>query len=867
MSRTKKIAILAIIAMVLTMLPVSLFAADDVDRLAGADRISTAIAIADEGWSTADTVILAPADQANLVDALAAAPLAGQENAPILLTFKNALNANVKAKIEALGASKVYVVGAISNDVVAAVNAIDGVTAEKLSGADRWATADAINAKLVNPAGSFVVGYNALPDALSVASYAAANNFAIVLTKADGTVDASKLVGSTTYLVGGTSVVKDYEGATRLSGADRFATNAAVAAGLSFSYGEVYVANGISLVDALAVAPLAAKADAFVALTNGTDVAAASTVNEKLSVSSKVIAVGGTSAVSDAVAAKLGFSSTVPTVAAVTVASYDDDTANQFVAFTVNGKPASVSALNADGWDVEFVSYDNKSGAGAPNTDTYFDDATSGLLKKTLSLLTGDIYVQVILTKGVDVITSDLAKITIKNLNVTATGIDSYKLTNNTGSFEQESTTLNINENATFTEITIVNGSTKEKITTGFTLTTSDPSVISRDNSTLTITAQAPGTATVTINYGGASKAITFKVVNDTREISKIRAKSVSKNTVITSVRFATATQDVKVEALDQFGDPVPGGIDTVESSNEGVVTVAYAEPTLTLTKVSAGTSTISFKDATGTKIGSLPVTTSNNTSVAKKVFELWTPATDVQAAAEVVGATKSDFSADATIDYAEDQFVAYQVTMQNSDGDFLGLDTVTVDAIESTPGVIAANPPVVTANNRVIVGAAKAGTVTLKVTDSSGKLNTVKITVVDTSYSIKSVSFKALASSPYPREYTWKSIFNYTTTGNDPIITGITLNKPASQAIRYDEGIGLLYIDKDPDGGYDGGVDDVPLGTLELFAVGTVGGTTDASLGLSVTTATGDDGTLVFKIWNPALTKVLASTSVQVEL
>ncbi|NLW06874.1 MAG: cell wall-binding repeat-containing protein, partial [Clostridia bacterium] len=120
MSRRKSIAILAIIAMVLTLMPAAMFGATaDSDRLAGANRIETALKICDAGWETADTVILAAADEANLVDALAACPLAAQENAPILVTYKNALHADVKAKIADLGASKVIVVGAASDDLVA----------------------------------------------------------------------------------------------------------------------------------------------------------------------------------------------------------------------------------------------------------------------------------------------------------------------------------------------------------------------------------------------------------------------------------------------------------------------------------------------------------------------------------------------------------------------------------------------------------------------------------------------------------------------------------------------------------------------------------------------------------------------------
>lgn len=320
MRKTKKtLAILAIVAMVLAMLPVQVFAATtsaaDSDRYAGTDRIGTALAVA-ANWTSANAVVLAPADDANLVDALAAAPLAGQENAPILLTYKDGLNADVKAKIAALGASKVYVVGAAANDAV--VNSLTGVTVEKLTGADRWATAAAINAKLTNVAGTFVVGYDAIADALSAASYAAANKYQIALTNVDGSVDASRLAGSKTYLVGGTGVVKDYAGATaRFGGADRYVTNTEVVKGLSYEYSKVYIANGDTLVDALVAAPLAAQAKAAVLLADpyNSSVAAASEVNGKLSSTSKVIALGGTGVVSDAVKGSVSY--TAPAVLSV----------------------------------------------------------------------------------------------------------------------------------------------------------------------------------------------------------------------------------------------------------------------------------------------------------------------------------------------------------------------------------------------------------------------------------------------------------------------------------------------------------------------------------------------------------------------
>jgi putative cell wall-binding protein len=79
MKKTKKaLASLAIAGMVLSMAPMSVFAADATTRLSGADRVATAIAVATNGWAAgSDNVIVVSADDANIVDALAAAPLAG----------------------------------------------------------------------------------------------------------------------------------------------------------------------------------------------------------------------------------------------------------------------------------------------------------------------------------------------------------------------------------------------------------------------------------------------------------------------------------------------------------------------------------------------------------------------------------------------------------------------------------------------------------------------------------------------------------------------------------------------------------------------------------------------------------------------
>ena len=352
MKKTKKaLAALAIIGMVATMAPMNAFAATGVttDRLYGADRVGTAVNVA-EKFVSATTAILAPSADANLVDALAAAPLA-RKTSPILLTENNTLNAATKAELIKLGVKNVYVVGAIDAAVVAQVNAISGVTATPLKGADRIATAALISAKLTSPAGSFVVGYNALADALSVASFAAANNYSILVANLDGSLPASEVAykGATVYTVGGPTLVANITGATRLAGADRFATNKVVLDTLGYTnLSKVYVANGTDahLVDSLVASSLAASAGAPIVLTDtatGGD-ATAVDIYAKLATNAVVVALGGSTVVTDSTVAKVVTGVVAIPTGTLSVVSVSAISANSFkVVF--NQAPADTSKV------------------------------------------------------------------------------------------------------------------------------------------------------------------------------------------------------------------------------------------------------------------------------------------------------------------------------------------------------------------------------------------------------------------------------------------------------------------------------------------------------------------------------------------
>ncbi|MDR3601238.1 MAG: cell wall-binding repeat-containing protein [Desulfosporosinus sp.] len=302
----KTLATLALACMTMTITPFNALANNGVTtaRIFGTDRFGTAVSVADTGWTAANTAILAPAADAILVCALEAIPLAGKTS-PILLTDNNTLTTATRSELIKLGVKNVYVVGPINQTIIDQVNAISGVTATVLNGTDRTDTAAVIASKLTNPAGSFVVGYDALPDALSVASYAAANNYSILLANPDGTLPASETAykGAYTYIIGGPTLVDDIPGATRIFGADRFATNQAVLNTLTYKYDHVYVANGTDshLVDTLVAAPLAAQSGAPIVLTDpaGDGANASANINSKLSLMAVITALGGYTVVMD----------------------------------------------------------------------------------------------------------------------------------------------------------------------------------------------------------------------------------------------------------------------------------------------------------------------------------------------------------------------------------------------------------------------------------------------------------------------------------------------------------------------------------------------------------------------------------------
>ncbi|GGK70153.1 cell wall-binding repeat-containing protein [Ornithinimicrobium pekingense] len=194
---------------------------------------------------------------------------------------------------------------------------------ERLAGSDRYLTAAAISRRLV-PAGTavaYVAGGGDYPDALSAGPAASRTGGPVLFVRpttvpAPTATELRRLRPGRIVVVGGTGVVgnavltalDEYTTGTvtRLSGTDRFATSVAVSrAAFPGGAATVYVASGRDFPDALSGGAAAVVQDAPVLLTDDASLPAA--VREEIVrlAPSRIMLIGGPSAVSETVAGQL----------------------------------------------------------------------------------------------------------------------------------------------------------------------------------------------------------------------------------------------------------------------------------------------------------------------------------------------------------------------------------------------------------------------------------------------------------------------------------------------------------------------------------------------------------------------------------
>jgi hypothetical protein len=309
-----------------------------IDRVSGATRIETAVALSAATFDEAEVVVVASA--AAFQDAIVAGPLAAALDAPVLTTFGEELEDEVAEEIDRLGAETAIIVGPrtrvatqVERDIVAHTDVVpseltrvtgptDAETAARVAEAVRAITG---STDVLVALGSHEEEGRAWPDALTAGYHGAITGQPVLLVDHDGppavTLEALEGAGTAT-LVGGTAAISAASAeligervgtVRRLSGQDRFATAGEVADDLLATGlvdpSRLWVATGGNFADALAAAGAMAAAGELFVLIDGAGARGDGALTDWFASHAESIerarVIGGQSAVSDTAVARL----------------------------------------------------------------------------------------------------------------------------------------------------------------------------------------------------------------------------------------------------------------------------------------------------------------------------------------------------------------------------------------------------------------------------------------------------------------------------------------------------------------------------------------------------------------------------------
>jgi putative cell wall-binding protein len=235
-------------------------------RVYGNDAIATSIATSLKEYpaaASASALVLARSDK--FADALAGGPLAAAVDGPLLITpgdpVSNHLDPRVLEEISRVltPGGTVYVLGgtgALSASIDAALVS-HGFKVTRVSGSDQYATAVAIAHQLGDPSTVFEATGLSFADALSAVPAAIKEHAAILLTEGKHQAPATAAYlaahpADTRYAIGGAMAAAGADpAATAISGADLYATSAAVATAFFPDATSFAAATGLRFPDAL----------------------------------------------------------------------------------------------------------------------------------------------------------------------------------------------------------------------------------------------------------------------------------------------------------------------------------------------------------------------------------------------------------------------------------------------------------------------------------------------------------------------------------------------------------------------------------------------------------------------------------------
>ena len=230
-------------------------------RVAGADRINTAVEVSKKYYKSAETVIIANSEK--FADSLSASALSKALKAPILLVKKDQLDSVVAQEIKRLGAKNVVVIGG-EQSVDEAKNSLSKYNVQTIAGSDRYETSAKIAQEIIKRTGTtqaVIASGETFADALTVAPLANKNNMPILLVQPNNIPKATQEVLkqiNKVIIVGGEKTISNQvanklPNPTRIAGANRYETAKKI-----YEYGfkdrkEVNIANGTNFADSLVI--------------------------------------------------------------------------------------------------------------------------------------------------------------------------------------------------------------------------------------------------------------------------------------------------------------------------------------------------------------------------------------------------------------------------------------------------------------------------------------------------------------------------------------------------------------------------------------------------------------------------------------
>jgi putative cell wall-binding protein/peptidoglycan/xylan/chitin deacetylase (PgdA/CDA1 family) len=181
-------------------------------RVSGTGRYETAAAVSQHAFPSGANIAYLATGQ-NFPDALTGGAAAGIQGAPMLLTSSTTLSAATKAELQRLNPDRIMVLGGTASISTAVATEVSQIaTIERVSGANRYATALAISQRVFGPdrPGIMMATAQNWPDALAAGAAVSRTRGPILLSTGTGlpsgtNTELTRLGPDTAYILGGTA--------------------------------------------------------------------------------------------------------------------------------------------------------------------------------------------------------------------------------------------------------------------------------------------------------------------------------------------------------------------------------------------------------------------------------------------------------------------------------------------------------------------------------------------------------------------------------------------------------------------------------------------------------------------------------------